>query len=398
MRNCKGRTFRKRKEKKLLLASMNSENECQNDRKFNLLCKWMGENGYKPCKKLKPYNFHDTGRGLLTKEKICTADTIIRIPQNLLITSYVVLISELGPFLKRYCPKASGHQILSVFLMFQKAKEKASEWYSYIETLPLFYNIPAFYGPQCLSMIPNFLYEEAKRQVEFVHKSYDQLKELFTHLKQSFPFINRFVDFNVYKWAWCTVNTRCVFMECFKKNCLGKTCLFHLALAPFLDLLNHNINVQVQAGFNQKTKCYEIISLSEFRKFSQVFINYGSHDSCKLFLEYGFVIPNNNNDYISFSIDDILLAYENVQLPLQLISSKLQFITQNNLIKLWESDQEIDNSHFNEIYKEVLQVKLQQLIKHPVDDISYPSDCYFLQEQISQLLTFMKTILIKAIE
>ncbi|KAF8778810.1 SET domain-containing protein 4-like [Argiope bruennichi] len=327
-----GRTFRARRKKKHDIATT-SENDNSATQKFNSLCKWMAENGYKSKKKLRPKNFPDTGRGLMTEEKICSGDIIISIPQNLLITSELVLKSELGEFFKLYCPNASGHQILSVFLMFERAKGKASIWYHYIESVPMSYNIPAFYGPQCLSVVPPLIYEQTLQQIKTVKDSYDQLNLILNHLEHSFPFTHGQVNFDVFKWAWCTVNTRCVFIECFKNDCAGKSCLFHLALAPFLDLLNHNTDVQVQAGFNQDSKHYEIISLCDFKKYSQVFINYGSHDNRMLLLEYGFVVPYNYNDNIPFTMDDIIAAYKNCQFSSHSLNTKLQFILQNNLNK-----------------------------------------------------------------
>ncbi|GFS51542.1 SET domain-containing protein 4 [Nephila pilipes] len=430
MRKLLGRTFRKRMKKKLRIT-INSDINQAIDGNYNFLCKWMGENGYKPSKKLKPKYFQDTGRGLMTKEKIYSGDTILCIPEKLLITAKVILKSEFGECIKKYCSGASGHQILSVFLMFEKAKGEASEWYHYIKTLPLAYDIPAFYGSQCLSTIPSFIQERALKQIEAIKESYVHLKLFFYHLEQLFPFTKGNVNFDVYKWAWCAVNTRCIFIDCFKENCIGKSCLFHLALAPFLDLLNHNIDVQVQAGFNQESKQYEIISLCGFEKNSQVFINYGSHDNYTLFLEYGFVTPNNYNDSILFSVDDILLAYKQCQLPSQSLDSKLKFILENNLIKnmvcscdglswnlkvvlkvlitecnirLWKSklckysELEMECDSLKKICRELFQIKFQQLTENSDDKIKYVCDNSNFQEQIAQLLIITKSIVMKFME
>ncbi|GFQ88248.1 SET domain-containing protein 4 [Trichonephila clavata] len=424
MRRLLGRTFRKRRKKKAPNSEINQEAE----EKYKNMCKWMREYGYKPSKKLKPRYFEDTGRGLMTKEKIDSGDTILCIPEKLLITPQVILKSELGKCIKKYCSQASGHQILSVFLMFEKSKEEASKWFHYIRTLPLTYDIPAFLGLQCLSMIPSFIQERALKQIEMVKQSYDNLEVLFKHLEQLFPFMNGNCGYNAYKWAWCAVNTRCVFIDCLKDNCIGKSCSFHLALAPFLDLLNHNIDTQVQAGFNHESKHYEIISLCNFKKYSQVFINYGSHDNCTLFLEYGFVIPNNFNDSIPFTIDDIMLAYKQCQLPSQLIDSKLKFILENNLIKnlvcscdglswnlkiilnilitdynirLWKSklctysEFEMECDNFKKICKELFQIKFKQITENSVDEIKNVYDYSNFQEQVIQLFVSTKSILMK---
>ncbi|CAL1273957.1 unnamed protein product [Larinioides sclopetarius] len=370
-------------------------------------------------------NINNTGRGLMAGEKILSGDVIISIPQNMLITSESVLNSELGVIFKKYCPSASGHQILSVFLMFEKVKGKASDWYHYIESVPVSYNIPAFYGAGCLSVIPPLIYEQTLQQIETLKDSYDQLNAILNHLEHSFPFMHGHATFDLYKWAWCTVNTRCVFIECFKNNCAGKSCLFHLALAPFLDLLNHSADVQVQAGFNQENKNYEIISLCDFKKYSQVFINYGSHDNRMLLLEYGFVVPNNYNDSVSFTIDDIVATYKHCQFSSHSLNSKLQFILQNNLnqnlmcscdglswnlriiLKILTTDYpfklqklnidsilqpESDNDNFKKICKSLFSTKLKGLSYYP----NFTDEYSDLNEQIFQLLVIIEDILIKA--
>ena len=55
---------------------------------------------------------------------------------------------------------------------------------------------------------------------------------------------------------------------------------------------------QVKASFNDTTRCYEIRSVSGTLRYQQAFINYGSHDSQRLMLEYGFVAPCNPNSVV----------------------------------------------------------------------------------------------------
>ena len=41
-------------------------------------------------------------------------------------------------------------------------------------------------------------------------------------------------------------------------------------LVPFLDLLNHSPDAEVNAKFNFKTNCFEIITLNSIKRFEQV--------------------------------------------------------------------------------------------------------------------------------
>ncbi|XP_058517646.1 SET domain-containing protein 4 isoform X3 [Ochotona princeps] len=104
--------------------------------------------------------------------------------------------------------------------------------------------------------------------------------------------VDSIFSYSALLWAWCTVNTRAVYLRRRQQEGLSAepdTC----ALAPFLDLLNHSPHAQVEAGFNEETRCYEIRTASRCRRYEEVFICYGPHDNQRLLLEYGFVsIPN----------------------------------------------------------------------------------------------------------
>ncbi|KAM8817346.1 SET domain-containing protein 4 isoform 3-T3 [Rhynchonycteris naso] len=114
-------------------------------------------------------------------------------------------------------------------------------------------------------------------------------------------------SYSAFLWAWCTVNTRAVYMKRGQRQCFSTepdTC----ALAPYLDLLNHSPHVQVKAAFNEETRCYEIRTGARCRRHEEVFICYGPHDNRQLLLEYGFVPPRNPQASVAVS-QDMLVKY-----------------------------------------------------------------------------------------
>lgn len=129
--------------------------------------------------------------------------------------------------------------------MCEKAKGKSSEWFPYIASLPQTYTIPVYFCQHAFTVMPKHVYTLAMKQCECVKNSFSQLSQLLTELKNMHSFFNESNDYELYKWAWSSVNTRSIYIECGDKDCCGKLCTYHLALAPYLDLLNHSANVQV---------------------------------------------------------------------------------------------------------------------------------------------------------
>ncbi|XP_071609621.1 SET domain-containing protein 4 isoform X4 [Heliangelus exortis] len=112
-------------------------------------------------------------------------------------------------------------------------------------------------------------------------------------------------NYSALEWAWCTVNTRTIYMKHSQRKCFSFEPDVY-ALAPYLDLLNHSPNVQVKAAFNERRRSYEIWTNSQCKKYEEVFICYGPHDNQKLLLEYGFVAVDNPHSSVYVSSDTLL--------------------------------------------------------------------------------------------
>ncbi|CAB0020014.1 unnamed protein product [Nesidiocoris tenuis] len=94
--------------------------------------------------------------------------------------------------------------------------------------------------------------------------------------------------FDEFRWAWFTVNSRSVYLS----PSVNKPCDIQLsdpnniALAPYLDMINHSDLAKVNVLFDEANSTYSIVTLVPYKKHQEVFINYGSHSNEKLYLEY----------------------------------------------------------------------------------------------------------------
>ncbi|XP_050017965.1 SET domain-containing protein 4 isoform X2 [Alexandromys fortis] len=238
---------------------------------------------------LVPACFPGTGRGLMSRTSLQEGEMIISLPESCLLTTDTVIRSSLGPYIKKWKPPPSPLLALCTFLVSEKHLGDQSLWKSYLDILPSSYTCPVCWEPEVVDLLPEPLRTKAEEQRAHVQDLFASSRAFFASLQPLFAeSVDSIFSYSAFLWAWCTVNTRAVYLRSTRQDSLSAepdTC----ALAPYLDLLNHSPHVQVKAAFNEKTGCYEIRTASRCRKHEEVFICYGPHDNQRLLLEYGFV-------------------------------------------------------------------------------------------------------------
>jgi len=158
-----------------------------------------------------------------------------------------------------------------------------------------------FIPPSHRELLPAHLSQCLQKQIALVDKDFEEVSQVYPGLDRS-----RF------EWAWFTVNTRAVFLERDPRFPNPPSSPEDsLALAPYLDLLNHHPEAAVVAGINLDPTAppgFQIITKKAIKKGSQVFIHYGAHSNISLLVEYGFIIPNNSDDGIPLTLEQLLVA------------------------------------------------------------------------------------------
>ncbi|XP_067336845.1 SET domain-containing protein 4 isoform X1 [Channa argus] len=318
-----GRTARKRRQKKD--CSTQSVSVCH-QLQYVRLMKFLDQRGF-TSSLLQPALFTDTGRGLQTLKTIKPGHLLISLPECCLLTTSTVLDSYLGPYIKSWKPRLSPLLALCVFLVCEQHRGEASDWFPYIDVLPSTYTCPVYFTDDVMAVLPANVMRKALEQREAVWEIHSLNQDFFRFLQ---PVLNKPVEevltYAALRWAWCSVNTRSVFMLHPPNEFLSGQDVY--ALAPFLDLLNHQPNEQVKASFNEVTRCYEIRSVSGTLRYHQAFINYGSHDNQRLLLEYGFVAPCNPHSVVYVDTDllsDVLSGDRS-------LVQKIKFLRENGFL------------------------------------------------------------------
>ena len=146
----------------------------------------------------------------------------------------------------RWQPHPSPLLALCTFLVSEKHAGDQSPWKPYLEVLPKTYTCPVCLEPEVVNLLPGPLKSKAREQRSRVWEFFSSSRDFFSSLQPLFPeAVESIFSYSALLWAWCTVNTRAVYMKQRPRQCFSTepdTC----ALAPYLDLLNHSPAVQVR--------------------------------------------------------------------------------------------------------------------------------------------------------
>ncbi|XP_006886793.1 PREDICTED: SET domain-containing protein 4-like [Elephantulus edwardii] len=306
MQKGRGRTSRIRRRRLFRSSESRGVNE-SNKPEFIELKKWLKDRKFEDTH-LIPARFPDTGRGLMSKTSLQAGQLIISLPESCLLTTDTVIRSYLGAYITKWKPLPSPLLALCTFLVSEKHAGDRSPWKPYLDTLPKAYTCPVCLESRVVNLLPRPLRAKAQEQRTRVQEFFTSSRDFFSSLQPLFSqAVESIFTYSALLWAWCTVNTRAVYLSHGQRSCFSSepdTC----ALAPYLDLLNHSPDVQVKAAYNEETHCYEIRTASSCRKYEEVFICYGPHDNHRLLLEYGFVSTQNPHACVYVS-KDILVKY-----------------------------------------------------------------------------------------
>jgi len=329
-----GRTSRKRRLKKRLNFVKLNENI---DESLIHLKSWLLSENCVSIRYLIPEDFPLLGRGLKTLKRIENGEVLIQLPLRILLTTDILSQSDIKTLFLNTTDSFSSQCMLATFLVYEMHLGVKSKWYLYLKTLPQSFTNPDFCSNKEKALLPgfisHFLHQAHKLQEDFslLIKAVKRLDFNTSHCPHCNVCLQKIITFEKYKWAYYVVNTRAVYIDAkvCKENIFNVKQPNNLALAPFLDLFNHDVNTAVKVSIvtdDYQNQFYQIVTLKPFDEETQVFINYGAHNNLKLYIDYGFFISYNPLDEIQFDIFDIQKCFD-------ISRNKLDFITFNGFHK-----------------------------------------------------------------
>jgi len=241
------------------------------------------------------------GRGLLAKDGMGEGELMMTIPLDLCLTRAVA--QEL--FGKACIPDYMDEYIaIAILLMTERLKGKNSLWKPYFDILPDVESVyPSYIWTESeLDMLkgsPTYFASKSLRSK--LEREYGELQEsTFKQNKDILP-VDKFT-FELFLWAFVMLLSRAARLS-------SKSTGEELALVPYADLMNHNpySNTYIDAqrsGMPLISRKEEVAVYADrpYKKFEQVFINYGEKGNSDLLLLYGFALDRNPFDAVDISV------------------------------------------------------------------------------------------------
>ncbi|XGW21975.1 hypothetical protein V3C99_004716, partial [Haemonchus contortus] len=230
----------------------------------------------------------EAGNGVFATRSFRTDEKVIEVPEELMITAGKIADMELySKLLKdsRFFP--TPFQLLTLFFCMED--EDTSLYAPYLKMLPKNFTTPSYLGQTIdPSHLPLSVREYWCTQQRDLEESWRKINEVFPNIRHE-----------KFLWAWHVVNTRCIYVENKPHASVDNSSGDTLAVVPFVDMLNHDPSAQCLATFERYSKKYVVRASRYIQDGQQVTVCYGPHDNARLWLEYGFTLPDNPNGKVS---------------------------------------------------------------------------------------------------
>ena len=251
------------------------------------------------------------GRGLLARESMSDGELMMTIPLDICLTKEVAK-TKLGSNI--ITEEMDEYIAIALLLMSERIKGNKSLWKAYFDVLPTTSDVyPAFiWKEEELSLLQGSpTYAAATSLKGKLDREYELLTE---NVFKRYPNQFNIEDYNkdLFTWSFIMLFSRAARLS----NKIGGE---ELALVPYADLMNHNpySNTYIDAqrsGMPLISKTEEVAVYADrpYKKFEQVFINYGEKGNSDLLLLYGFALERNPFNSVEISVglskDDPLYA------------------------------------------------------------------------------------------
>ncbi len=188
---------------------------------------------------------------------------------------------------------------------------------------------------ETFSILPASIAEMLKAQTVRYRQDFETAVSLVPSARGAYQQSNRRAR-DSYRYAWCVINTRSLYFN--PPSMSAQSTQLHtdmfledeefassrrqsggsnrfMVLCPLIDLLNHTSESASACKVTHDNSGFTVISQKALTggEDEELFVSYGTHSNDFLLVEYGFLLPDNENTNDSISLDSFVLPALSVE-------------------------------------------------------------------------------------
>ncbi|KAK1275435.1 hypothetical protein QJS04_geneDACA003996 [Acorus gramineus] len=248
------------------------------------LLQWGQDHGVKT--KLQLAHFEGAGRGAVASEDVVIGETVLEIPESLLICDNDVYKSDMFDIMEM---SGINDETMLLLWSMREISNPKSKFKAYFEALPTEFNTGLSFGIIALTNLEGtLLVEEILQAKEHLRNEYEalQCKLLSNHPE---VFEKELYTWECYLWAcelWYSNSMKVVFSDGKLKTCL----------VPIAGFLNHSLvpHILNYGRVDSATKSLKLRVSRPCMRGEQCYLSYGNFSSSHLVTFYGFFLKGDN--------------------------------------------------------------------------------------------------------
>ena len=260
---------------------------------------WL-EQGGAEFHKMKIRYYSEDFRGVCARQNIKNGDTLLFVPDQKLMLKSMINGSKYGKQIQNYVSGLEDktkipiigteeHFLFAVF-MIHEADDPESQYKEYFGSMPGgFEDFPIMYDDKLLEQLEGSF---AKEYVEKIRKEGKHDYEVACKIFDGFG-----EKFTLERWTQMRILV-CSRLFGFERQ--GK---LDQALVPYADMLNHRKDPQTKWFFCKKRNGFVIKALEDIPRGDEICDTYGNKSNAAFFINYGFLIPENQEDLIDMAVE-----------------------------------------------------------------------------------------------
>uniref|UniRef100_A0A0N5AEV8 SET domain-containing protein n=1 Tax=Syphacia muris TaxID=451379 RepID=A0A0N5AEV8_9BILA len=294
--------------------------------------------------------FDNSGYGIFAKRNLRENEILITVPLDVMITAKSLV--EVPYYEKLFSGrKLKPFEALVVFFIVESKKSENLQWAPYLNVLPKCFSTPAVVdsdlNSEYLPATERELWDNQKKEISSVYKKIDSVLDCS-------------LSYDLFLWAWHIVNSRCICVPSNPHTMFDNSEGDSIAVIPVVDMLNHSNIYQGFCEWNNVMQRYVVTSARAVAEGEQVFVCYGPHTNGRLWIDYGFTLPNNTCNRIPITPDLLIMLAE--ESGMQITKDHEQAIKDSKLSCTLYSSDDLPSYGYRAAFR-ILHLDRQQLEK-----------------------------------